>query len=140
MAKDIYHNLVKQALENEGWTITHDPFYLPLGLGGKKVEADLGAEKFIAAEKNLEKILVEIKSFITSSNINELHKSVGQFDFYALVLEGLEPDRVPFLAMPDDAYEDLIREPIVQIFLRRHKVNLITYNIQTSLIDEWIKF
>ena len=140
MAKDIYHNLVRQALENEGWTITHDPFYLPLGLGGKKVEADLGAEKFIAAEKNMEKILVEIKSFITSSNINELHKSVGQFDFYALVLEGLEPDRVPFLAMPEDAYEDLIREPIVQTFLRRHKVNLITYNIQTSLIDEWIKF
>ena len=140
MAKDIYHNLVRQALENEGWTITHDPFYLPSGLGGKKVEADLGAEKFIAAEKNMEKILVEIKSFITSSNINELHKSVGQFDFYALVLEGLEPDRVPFLAMPEDAYEDLIREPIVQTFLRRHKVNLITYNIQTSLIDEWIKF
>ena len=52
MAKDIYHNLVRQALENEGWTITHDPFYLPSGLGGKKVEADLGAEKFIAAEKN----------------------------------------------------------------------------------------
>ena len=31
MAKDIYHNLVRTALENEGWTITHDPFYLPLG-------------------------------------------------------------------------------------------------------------
>ena len=27
MAKDIYHNLVKQALINEGWTITHDPYY-----------------------------------------------------------------------------------------------------------------
>lgn len=140
MAKDIYHNLVRTALENEGWTITHDPFYLPLGLGGKKVEADLGAERFLAAEKNTERILVEIKSFITSSNINELHKSVGQFDFYALILENLEPDRVPFLAMPDDAYEDLIREPIVQTFLRRHKVNLITYNIQTTLIDAWIKF
>ena len=25
MAKDIYHNLVRQALENEGWTITREP-------------------------------------------------------------------------------------------------------------------
>ena len=25
MAKDIYHDLVKQALINEGWTITQEP-------------------------------------------------------------------------------------------------------------------
>ena len=48
MAKDIYHDLVKKALENEGWT------------------------------------------------------------------------------MPNDAYEDLIREPIIQTFLQRHNVKLIT--------------
>lgn len=33
MAKDIYHNLVRDALENDGWIITHDPYYLQLGLG-----------------------------------------------------------------------------------------------------------
>lgn len=26
MAKDKYHNIVKRALEKEGWKITHDPF------------------------------------------------------------------------------------------------------------------
>jgi XisH protein len=26
MAKDIYHNLVKEALQNDGWTVTHDPY------------------------------------------------------------------------------------------------------------------
>ncbi len=41
MAKDIYHDLVKKALENEGWTITHDPYYLSVGLGRRKVAADL---------------------------------------------------------------------------------------------------
>jgi hypothetical protein len=25
MAKDIYHDLVRKALENEGWTITQNP-------------------------------------------------------------------------------------------------------------------
>jgi hypothetical protein len=140
MAKDIYHNLVKEALIKEGWTITHDPFYLPIGLGTKKLEADLGAEKFFAAQKNTEKILVGVKSFITSSNINELHKSVGQFDFYALLIEGIEPERVPYLAMPEDAFEDLIREPIVQTFLKRHHVNIITYHTTTHEICQWIKF
>ena len=99
MAKDIYHNLVKQALENDGWTITHDPFYLSVGIGRRKVATDLGAEKFIVAEKGLVRILVEIKSFITSSNINELHHSVGQYDFYSLLLETQDPNRIPYLAM-----------------------------------------
>ena len=28
MAKDLYHDAVKAALETDGWTITHDPYYL----------------------------------------------------------------------------------------------------------------
>jgi XisH protein len=99
--------------------------------------ADFAAEKFIIAEKNTEKILVEIKSFITSSNINELHHSVGQYDFYALLLEEQEPNRIPFLAMPKDAYDDLIREPIVQTFLDRHNVKLIIFDVQNPIIHAW---
>jgi hypothetical protein len=139
LAKDIYHNLVKKALEQEGWSVTHDPYYLTVGIGRRQVAADFGAEKFIIAEKNTEKILVEIKSFITSSNINELHHSVGQYDFYALLLEEQEPERIPYLAMPQDAYEDLIREPIVQTFLDRHRVKLIIFDIQNPIIHAWKK-
>ncbi len=137
MAKDIYHKLVRQALENEGWTITEDPYYFPVGLRRRKVSADLGAEKYIVAEKELQKILVEVKSFITSSNINELNHSVGQYDFYSLLLEEKEPDRIPFLAMPKDAYEDLIAEPIIQTFLKRHQVKLIIFDTQYPIIHAW---
>ena len=28
MAKDIFHDAVKYALEKDGWTITHDPYLL----------------------------------------------------------------------------------------------------------------
>lgn len=139
MAKDIYHDLVRKALENEGWTITDDPYYFPVGLRKRKVSADLGAEKYIMAERELQKILVEIKSFITSSNINELNHSVGQYDFYSLLLEEKEPDRIPFLAMPKDAYDDLISERIVQKFLERHKVKLIIFDTQNPIIHEWKK-
>jgi XisH protein len=30
MAKDIYHDIVKRALQKDGWTITHDPYKIPL--------------------------------------------------------------------------------------------------------------
>ncbi|NEQ40724.1 MAG: hypothetical protein F6K40_32675 [Okeania sp. SIO3I5] len=30
-AKDTFHQLVRTALENEGWTITHYPYRIDLG-------------------------------------------------------------------------------------------------------------
>ncbi len=54
MAKrDIYHYPVRRALEKDGWTITHDPYRLEIG--EKRLEADLGAERLISAEKALKK-------------------------------------------------------------------------------------
>jgi Holliday junction resolvase-like predicted endonuclease len=62
MAKDLYHYIVREALEKDGWTIINDPYVLKVG--GLKMEIDLAAEKVIAATKENEKIIVEIKSFI----------------------------------------------------------------------------
>jgi hypothetical protein len=138
MAKDIYHNLVKEALENDGWNVTHDPYKLTLNFGKRKVAADFGAEKYLIAEKGIQKILVEVKSFITTSNVNELHHSVGQYDFYAFLLEDQEPDRIPYLAIPKDAYNDLISDPIIQRFLKRHQVKIITFDPKRPVIYQWI--
>ncbi|MEO0043194.1 MAG: hypothetical protein RL329_2642 [Bacteroidota bacterium] len=137
MAKDIYHNLVKEALQNEGWNVTHDPYKLSLA-GKRKVAADFGAEKYLIAEKGVQKILVEVKSFITASNVNELHHSVGQYDFYAFLLEKQDPDRIPYLALPIDAYVDLISDYLIRGFLERHGVKIITFDPQKPIIYQWI--
>ena len=62
MARDKYHDHVKEALIKEGWKITHDPYKIKVG--GRKAQIDLGAEKLIAAEKENELIAVEVKSFL----------------------------------------------------------------------------
>jgi hypothetical protein len=62
-AKDLYHDTVVQALIKDGWEITDDP--LILSYGGRELYVDLGAEKrAIAAQKDDQKIAVEIKSFL----------------------------------------------------------------------------
>lgn len=61
MARDKIHEIVKTALIDDGWTITDDPLILLPDEEG--VAVDLGAEKLIAAEKGIEKIAVEVKSF-----------------------------------------------------------------------------
>ena len=50
---------------------------------------DLGAEKFIAAEKDHEKIVVEIKSFSGSSVITDFHEALGQYRNYLIALKGI---------------------------------------------------
>ena len=81
MAKDIYHNTVKIALEKDGWTITDDP--LTLRIGGRSAFIDLGTEKLFAAEKKDKRIAVEVKSFISPSPVKDLEQALGQYIMYS---------------------------------------------------------
>jgi hypothetical protein len=74
--RDIYHNIVKQALIREGWTITHEQYNFETE---PQLSTDIGAEKLIAAERKQEKIAVEIKSFLAESQVSELEKAIGQY-------------------------------------------------------------
>jgi len=77
MAKDIYHDAVKKALEKNGWNITDDPYFIHFP-GSLKYEIDLGAEKIIGAEKESQKIAVEINSsFFKIPFITDLIKFFG---------------------------------------------------------------
>lgn len=70
-AKDIFHDAVRIGLEKDGWVITDDP--LRIEVGDVEMYIDLGAEQVLAAEREGEKIAVEIKSFIGTSNISQFH-------------------------------------------------------------------
>ena len=101
-AKDIFHDAVKRALEKEGWLITDDPLFLRFG--GLHMYIDLGAEKVLAAERNQEKIAVEVKSFVTPSTTTEFSTALGQYLKYQLVLEEEQFERLLYLAVPLDTY------------------------------------
>jgi len=137
MAKDKYHDLVKQCLIDEGWTITDDPYYLDLLT--TTLEVDLGAERLIAATKEEEKIAIEIKSFIGLSRIGDFYKALGQFNFYLMAMEEDEPQRELYLAIPEQAYNDLIKEPLANKSIHRFQVKIIVYNIAKEEIVKWIK-
>ena len=91
-AKDIYHDAVKNALSKDDWKITNDP--LVLEWGGKDLFVDLGAEKIISAEKDRQKIAVEIKSFLGTYQVNDLENALGQYIVYRNILEEIEKERI----------------------------------------------
>jgi hypothetical protein len=84
-ARDSYHKTVVRALQEDGWTITADPFWL--AYGDRDLYVDLAAEEAaLAAEKSGRKIAVEIKSFVGPSPMRELELALGQFVLYRSVL------------------------------------------------------
>ncbi|BAY96547.1 fdxN element excision controlling factor protein [Tolypothrix tenuis PCC 7101] len=138
MAKDVFHQQVKNALIKDGWIITNDPLTVRIS-EVVKVQIDLAAENAIAAERGHEKIAVEIKSFITGSDINEFHTALGQYLNYCQALEEYEPDRIVYLAVPNETYQDFFQLAFVQRSLQRYQVKLIVYDPKEEEIRQWIK-
>ncbi|WP_445250033.1 element excision factor XisH family protein [Microcoleus sp. OTE_8_concoct_300] len=98
-AKDIYHNTVKAALIKDGWKITHDPFRIRLARG-KNLFVDLGAERMLAADRDSEKIVLEVKTFTRAFDMKDLEDALGQFVLYAQLLKRYADDRtLDFWAM-----------------------------------------
>ena len=134
-ARDWYRDQVKNALIKDGWTITDDPFRLVWG--ERDFYVDLGAERVVAAEKAGKRIAVEVKSFLGASPMRDLELALGQFLLYRSILEEQEPDRVLFLAIPDEAAE-ILDEPVGQLLIAKHLIQAVVFDPQKEEILRWI--
>ncbi|MEM6297835.1 MAG: element excision factor XisH family protein [Bacteroidota bacterium] len=135
-AKDIYHDVVRQALESDGWTVTHDP-YRVLALG-REAQIDLGAEKsLLGAEKDNQRIAIEIKSFINPSFVYDFHLALGQYLNYLLLLEEQDPERALFLAVKKETFETQFNHAAVKKALERYQMNILVFNEQTKTVELW---
>lgn len=136
-AKDAFHEIVKLALQKEGWQITHDPFYL--SFGGVEMYVDLGAERLIAAEKENEQIAIEIKSFLAPSAISEFHTAIGQFINYRCAIKQLDPNRTLYLAVPLEAYNTFFNLQFPQIIIQECQIKIMVYDRTEEIISKWIR-
>lgn len=134
--RDIYHDVVKQALQKDGWIITHDPYLLKLG--GKRLEIDLGAECLISAEKSLRKIVIEIKSFVGRSDVRDLEQALGQYTLYHQILMEKNIDRELYLAVPNRTYKGIFQEALGAVLLKNNVIRLLVFDDDCEEIIRWI--
>ena len=135
-AKDIYHDTVKNALIKDGWTITDDP--LSLKVGKKDIFIDLAANKLLVAQKQDTKIAVEVKSFIGSSEIEDLKNALGQYILYDKILRAKLSKRSLYLAIRKDNFDGLLSEEIGQILLSDNSLKMIIFDPEMEMITQWI--
>ncbi len=135
MAKDLYHDIVKNALRKDGWTITHDPY--KIRLVNRTLQADLGAEKVFGAEKGTQIIVVEVKSFLRDSFIYDFHEAFGQYQVYRNFIKVKDPERIIYLAVPEQVYIDEFSDPDIVWLCKVDNIKLAVFNPVSEEIIEW---
>lgn len=136
MARDKFHKEVRTALEEEGWSITDDP--LSVKIGKIPMQIDMGAEKIFGAERAGEKIAVEVKTFSMSSFITSFYEAVGKYIVYREALFEIQSDRILYLAVPLDMYDEYGAETLVQRVFSVNKIKLIIYEPKSQVISSWL--
>jgi len=121
--RDLYHDVVKNALIKDGWLIIADPFIIKYE--DAELYADLAAEKPIAAERQGQKIVVEIKSFIGKSQMYDFHNALGQYIVYRNLIQVSEPEYNLYLAIDDIVYFNFFQRRSIQLIARQNNLQLI---------------
>jgi len=135
-AKNVYHDVVIDALVADGWTITDDP--LSLKYGGRDLHVDLGAERpVIGAKKADEKIAVEIQSFLSDSPVHDVEVALGQHEIYQAALEKTDPQRKLFLAVPSRVHRGIFSEKFGKLVIKKFSISLLVFDEKKSRVLKW---
>ena len=133
---DIIHEPVKNALIKDGWSITDDPYIIKYRK--TTLYADLGAERPIGIERGEHKLVVEVKSLLGTSKIQDFKEALGQYDIYRYLLEETAPERKLYIAVSEVAYNTFFTGDVAQLILSKHQLSIIVVDIDSEEITKWI--
>jgi hypothetical protein len=136
-AKNTHHDAVRHALIADGWTITHDP--LLLRVGQRNLYIDLAAERTGGDAVAVELVALEVQSIGDPSPVADLQQALGQFAMYRLVLQERQPDRVLFLAVPFEVYDNFLSEPLGRLVITGQQVPLLLFDPHRRESPRWIR-
>ncbi|MGK7932965.1 MAG: element excision factor XisH family protein, partial [Microcystaceae cyanobacterium] len=111
---------------------------LSLKIGNKDLFIDIAAEKLLVAEKEEQKIAVEVKSFIGTSEVEDLKNALGQFILYEKILKSQLSKRTLYLAVRESTFDSLFSQEIGQILLKDDTLRMIVFDPEQEVITQWI--
>lgn len=142
-AKDKYHNQIKSALIKDGWTVIAEPYQIKYK--DAELFADLALEKpitkwrcAIALTKDNNKIIVEIKSFLSPSPMRDFEIALGQYILYRNLINLTEPEYKIYLAINESVYQNFFCRDSIQDVIKINHLLLIVVDIENEEILQWI--
>ena len=107
--------------------------------GPTNLRVDLGAERIIAAQRNLEEIAIKIKSFLDASVVNDFHAAVGQYLHYQLGFNYNGWKRKLYLAVPSGIYAAEFHKPLFEDSIQTYGIKILVYSAEPPEIEQWIE-
>jgi hypothetical protein len=92
----------------------------------------------LSAEKQQQKIVVEIKSFLGVLIIMDLEQALGQYVLYQKILEVKEPERVRYLAVTTRVARELFTVEIGQLLLDTKSVRVLVFDAEKEEVIQWL--
>jgi len=92
----------------------------------------------LVTEKQGQKIAVEVKSFIGPSAVTELEKAVGQYAVYRSWLSRTQAERLLYLAVDENAFNDIFEDIAGRVLIEDYAINMIVVDITTEEVVKWI--
>lgn len=135
-AKDRIDDAVKNALIKDGWDIVADPY--PIQYKEVRLLADLAGEKGIAATKEEQKVVIEVKSFVGRSPMRKFQTALGQYLIYRTFIEQTHADYQIYLAVNQDIYDQFFQQIAIQLILTTYQVLLLIFDLNTEEVRRWI--
>ena len=135
-AKDTYHDVIKNALVKDGWTILRDPYTIKY----EEVQlfSDLLAGKTLEIEKNGQQIIVEIKSFIGRSPMREFETALGQYIIYRTFLKDILHQAKVYLGISRSIYQSFFVQKAISMIVKEIRLSLIVVDLNQEKIVQWI--
>ncbi|MGB0564423.1 MAG: element excision factor XisH family protein [Spirulinaceae cyanobacterium] len=136
-AKDAHHDVIKNALIKAGWTILSDPYTIKYK--DVTVFADLLVGGLVAAQRDNEQIVVEVKSFLCRAPMREFETALGQFMIYRIFLHKKELGHIKVvLGISQEVYKKFFKSKAIQVVVDEVDLPLVVVDIETETIVEWI--
>jgi hypothetical protein len=102
------------------------------------LSADLGAERLISAERDTQKIVVEVKSFVGQSDVKDLEQVLEQYVLYRQILNEMGIERTLYLAVSRPTFNSVFTIELGQVLLKNQIVKLIVFDDESEAIVRWI--
>jgi hypothetical protein len=134
MARDKYHQPIKESLELAGWLVYENQ---RLRFGAHNLNIDLIAH-LITADRGMEKIAVEVKDFSSFMPMGRVYEAIGQCLVYKGILQRADPERQLYMGISQAAARILFREMNIQIIVDDYGLRFLIVNIKERRIVEWL--
>ena len=134
--QDLYHDVVRDALRQDGWRLTHTALQLKARADARAGE--LWEGPWLIADKDERKVAVAVSSLVGRSNLADILQTWRQLALSRPRLHAMDSDRVVYLAVRQATYSACFGGTEGDLMLEKEHMQLLVFDPRAEVIVQWV--